>query len=103
MADTPIQEKLAEAKRYCLLSVDLNLIETEIKRAAIGKPDCIAIPANVFLENINAAISTATIPYTFAKTSILSKLFQQLLSRNRILAFSDSLTIENIGSRSDPR
>ena len=105
MADSPktaAKEKLAELKRHCLLSVDLGVIESEIEHAIEGKPEHVAGPAKVFLENINAAITTVTIPHTFAKTSVLSTLFQQLVSRHRILAASDSLTVENMDSEPTP-
>jgi hypothetical protein len=101
-ARTSVQEKLIEVKRHCLLSVELGVIESEIKHAIEGKPERIAAPAKVFLENINVAITTITILHTFAKTSILSSLFHQLVTRHRILADSDSLTVENMSREPTP-
>jgi len=105
MADSPkksAKEKLSELKRHCLVSVDLSLIESEIRDAIGEKPERNAGPAKVFLENINAAIRTVTIPHTLAKTSVLSTLFQQLVSQHRILAASDALTVENMHSAPTP-
>lgn len=105
MADSPktsAKEKLSELKRHCLISVDLSVIESEIRGAIGGKPERIVGPAKVFLENINAAIRTVTIPHTLAKTSVLSTLFQQLVSQHRILAARDALSVENMDSGPTP-
>jgi hypothetical protein len=99
---TPAQEKLAELKQHCLVSVDLGAIESEIKKVIKEKPEHIAGPAKIFLENISAAIRTVTIPHTLAKTSVLSTLLHQLVSRHRILAARDVLTIENMDSEPTP-
>ena len=99
---TAVQEILTEVKRYYLLPIDLCAIESEIEVIIGGKPGRIAGPAKVFLENVNAAITTATIPYTSAKTNVLSNLFRHLATQHRILVARDALTIENMGREQTP-
>lgn len=97
-----LQDKLDEVKRHYLLPIDLDPIESEIKRAIEGTPERIAAPAKVFLENINAAVTTVKIPYTAAKTSVLLARFHQLTIRHRILVARDATTIENMGREKRP-
>jgi hypothetical protein len=99
---TTVQERLGEVNRHYLLPIDLDAVESEIKRAIEGKPERIAGPTKVFLENINAAITTVTIPYTSAKTNVLSTLFRQLTIQHRILVARDSLTVENMDRERTP-
>jgi hypothetical protein len=87
-----LQNILNEVKRYYLLPVDLNPTASEINRATEGIPEWISTPAKVFLENIEAAITTAKIPYTIARTSILTARFNTLTIRHRILFDADTRT-----------
>jgi len=87
-----LQNILNEVKRYYLLPVDLNPTASEINRATEGIPEWISTPAKVFLENIEAAITTAKIPYTIARTSILTARFDTLTIRHRILFDADTRT-----------
>lgn len=101
--DTKLQDRLEEVKRHYLLPIDLDPTASEIKRAIEGSPKWIAAPAKVFLENIEAAITTAKIPYTFAKTSVLTARFRQLTITHRILVERDALTtIEDIDREKTP-
>jgi hypothetical protein len=73
-----------------------------LKSAAKKAPDYISQPAQVFMENIHAALKTAGIPETFAKVSVATKEFESLAVRHRILVMADSLTVENLGRDETP-
>lgn len=102
-SDTKLQDKLDEVKRHYLLPIDLDPTESEIKRVVEGTPEWIAAPAKVFLENIEAAVTTVKIPYTSAITSVLMARFRQLTIYHRILVERDAkTTIEDIDREKTP-
>lgn len=100
--DKNFQAKLEEVKRHYLLPIEIGSAASAIKRAADKAPEWIASPTKIFLDNIQAAITTVKIPYTSATTSVLMARFRQISIRHRILVESDSLTIENFEQEASP-
>jgi hypothetical protein len=98
-----LQDKLVEVVRHYLLPMDLNPGASEVKRAAKEAPEWIANPAKVFLENIEAAVTTTQIPYTFAITRVLTMRLRQLTTSHRIrVQFEALTTFEDIDRKKTP-